>query len=205
MKGFLRRDWYLLALNLRFYLVFTLVMAMLCILSDFKAGFLSLYIALFCVSALIGLFNYDDANRWQGYAAAAPGGRKAQVDARYALALGVTAVATACLLGVCLLSGTAGGWAIALMYGGMILVYMDVVFPLSYRFGNRSRLVMVIILAVVAGGVGVGSSMTVISGGAASRSTALMTAAAVPLVVVGLAGMVISHRVSVAIMEKKEL
>lgn len=204
MKGFLWRDGYLLALNIKFYLIFTAAMAALCVFSDFKAGFLLFYVMLFCASSLIGLFSYDEVNHWQGYAAAAPHGRKAQVDARYALALLVSGVGTAFLLALCLLSKMAGGWAMALLYGGMMLIYIDVVFPLSYRFGNKSRLIMILILAVLAGGIGVGSSMVVISGGMDSDKTSLAVAA-VPLVAMGLVGMVISHRVSVAIMERKEL
>lgn len=204
MKGFLRRDASLLALNIKFYLIFTAAMAALCVFSDFKAGFLLFYVMLFCASALIGLFSYDEVNQWQGYAAAAPHGRKAQVDARYVLALLVSAAGTAFLLALCLLGKISGGWAMAFLYGGMMLVYIDVVFPLSYRFGNKSRLIMIIILAAVAGGIGIGSSMMVVSGGMGGDQ-ATMAAAAVPLVTIGLVGMAISHRVSVAIMKRKEL
>ena len=201
MKGFLRRDWYLLALNIRFYLIFTAAMASLSVFSDLKAGFLLFYVMIFCASSLIGLFSYDEVNHWQAYAAAAPHGRKAQVDARYALALLVSTVGTAFLLALYLLSGE---WATALLYGGMMLVYIDVVFPLSYRFGGRSRLIMIIILAVVAGGIGVGSSMMVISNGRGGDQIALV-AVSVPLVAVGLVGMVISRCISVAIMKRQEL
>lgn len=204
MKGFMRRDGYLLALNIRFYLVFMLAMAVLCVVSDFKVGFLFFYITLFCASALIGLFSYDEVNHWQAYAAAVSQGRKAQVDARYVLALLVNVGGTAFLLLLCLLSKMTGGWAVALMYGGMMLVYVDIVFPLSYRFGTKSRLIMIMILAAVAGGIGVGSSMMVISGGMDSNTTTL-AAAAVPLAAIGLAGMAISHRISRAIMIHKEL
>lgn len=204
MKGFLRRDGYLLALNLKFYLVFAAALAVLCVFSDFEASFLSFYIMIFCTSSLIGLFSYDEVNHWQGYAAAAPNGRKAQVDARYAIALWMSAGEIALLLVLCLLSKMSGGWAVALMYGGMMLVYVDIVFPLSYHFGARSRLVMILILAAVAGGIGVGSSMMVISGGPDSHKAGLATVAA-PLIGLGLVGMVISHRVSVAIMKRKEL
>lgn len=204
MKGFLKRDWYLLALNIRFYLIFVAAMAVLSIF-NFKVGFLLFYIMLFCTSALIGLFSYDEFNHWQGYAAAAPHGRKAQVDARYALALLVCAGATAFLLAICLWSKAASSWVMALMCGGMMLIYVDIVFPLSYRFGSKSRLIMIIILGVMAGGIGVGGSMTVISGRIDSDKTALVVAAAVPLVPIGLVGMAISHRISVAIMKRKEL
>lgn len=204
MKGFMRRDGSLLALNIRFYLVFMLAMAFLCMVNACNAGFLFFYIMLFCASALIGLFSYDEANHWQAYAVTAPNGRKAQVDARYALALLVSVGGTVFLLALCLLSKTLGSWALALMYGGMMLVYVDVVFPLSYRFGTKSRLIMIIILAAMAGIIGMGSSMMVISGGPNSDKASLAPVA-IPLIGIGLVGMVASHRVSVAIMKRKEL
>lgn len=204
MKGFLRRDGHLLMLNMKFYLVFAVALAALSVFSDFaQAGFLLFYIMLFCASALIGLFSYDEMNGWQGYAAAAPHGRKAQVDARYALALLVCGGVAIFLVVLGLLSRVSGGWAMALLYGGMMLIYIDLVFPLSYRFGSKSRLIMILILAVTAGGIGVGSSTVILSGGADDK--AAFAAATVPLAAIGLIGMVISHRISVAVMKAKEL
>jgi len=203
MKGFLRRDLYFLALNGKFYLCFMGIMAILAAFTDFSASFLYLYATIFCSSSVIGLFNYDEANHWGAYAAAVPNGRRAQVDARYLVGLLVTAVAMAVMLLVSLLSSEVGGWAMVLLYGGVGLVYLVVVCPLQYHFGARSRLVMIILIAALAGAFGVVGSAAIISGGMDSDKSPLLPWALF-LVAVGLVGLVVSRQISLRIVAKKE-
>ncbi len=203
MKGFLRRDLYFLAINGKFYLCFMGVMTILAVFTDFSASFLYLYAVVFCASSLIGLFNYDDANHWSAYAAAVPGGRRAQVDARYLVGLLATGAAVAVMLLVSLLSREEGGWAMVLLYGGMGLVYLAFIDPLEYYFGVRSRLVMIILIAALAGVFGAMGAVGIISGGVdADKSPRL--AVALPLIAVGLVGLVVSRQISLRIVAKKE-
>lgn len=203
MKGFLKRDLYFLAINGKFYLCFIGVMAILALFTDFKMSFLYLYAAIFCASSVISLFNYDEANHWSAYAAAVPDGRRVQVTARYLVALAVDGVAVAVMLLVSLLGKERGGWALALLYGGLGLVYLAVACPLQYRFGIRSRLAMIILIAALAGVFGAVGSIGILSGGIDSDKSP-MVAVALPLIAVGLVGLVISYRVSVGIVARKE-
>ncbi len=158
MKGFLRQDLYHLALNTRFYLFFLAAMVVMVALTDMDASFLHFYLTIFSASALLSLFNYAAANHWQSYAAAVPGGRKAQVDGRYVLALLAWAAVTALVLAVSFLSGPEemnGGWLAAIVMGAILLLYVDLAFPLNYRFGPRSRVVFIVIIAAAAGLLGV--------------------------------------------------
>lgn len=203
MKGFLKRDLYLLALNGKFYLCFMGIFAILGIFTDFSMSFLYLYAVIFCASSVIGLFNYDEANHWGAYAAAVPDGRRAQVDARYLAALTVTGAAVVIMLLISLLSREAGGWAMALLYGGMGLVYLAITCPVQYRFGSHGRLVMIILIAALAGAFGVAGSIGILSGGIDSDKSP-MVMIALPLIAAGAVGMAISRRISLHIVAKKE-
>lgn len=203
MIGFLKRDLFLQVTNLGFYLAFLAAMGIMTVFSDMDASFLFLYAMIFCASALASLFSYDEVNHWQAYAAAVPNGRRDQVRGRYTMALTLSVVVSAVLLAATLLGGQAENWSLALLYAGMLLVYVDVMFPLSYRFGSKSRLAMIILLAATAGIMGIGGSMLVLSGGP-DKGLSPFNGAAVVLVSCGLVGMVVSYGISVAIMKRKE-
>lgn len=203
MKGFLRRDLYLLAINGKFYLCFMGVFAILALFTDFSMSFLYLYATIFCASSIMGLFSYDEANHWGAYAAAVPHGRRAQVDARYLAGVLVTGIAMAVMLLISLLTREAGSWALVLLYGGMGLVYLTFMCPLEYYFGVRSRLAMIILIAVLAGAFGVAGSIGIISGGIDSDKSP-MVMVALPLIAVGLVGLVISRQISLGIVRRKE-
>lgn len=203
MIGFLKRDLFLQVTNLGFYLVFLAAMGVMTIFSHMDASFLFLYAMIFCASALASLFSYDEVNGWQAYAAAVPNGRRDQVRGRYAMALTLSVVVSVVLLVATLLSGQPENWSLTLLYAGMLLAYVDVMFPLSYRFGNKSRLVMIILLAGTAGIMGVGGSMLILSGGP-DKGMSPFNGAAIALVVCGLVGMAVSYGISVAIMKRKE-
>lgn len=203
MRGFFKRDLFLQASNAGFYLVFLAAMSLMTFFAEMNVSFLFLYAMIFSASALASLFSYDEINSWQAYAAAAPSGRKAQVTGRYALALALSAIVTAIILAGTLLGKAPENWSIALMCTGMLLIYVDVMFPLSYRFGTKSRLAMIILLALVAGVMGIGGSMLVLSGGLDKELSSLGGAAGL-LVVVGLVGMAVSYSISLAIMKRKE-
>ncbi len=202
MKGFLKQDLYHLALNTKFYLVFVVGMVTLVVTTDMIASFLNFYLVIFSASALLSLFNYDAANHWQSYAAAVPGGRKAQVDGRYVLALLAWAAVTALVLAVSFLSGPDemnGGWQTAVVMGAILLLYVDLAFPLNYRFGPRSRVVFILIMAtgisIMGAGMAGGENFAVFSNSVAP--TLLLLAA-------GLALMPASYAISRVIVARRE-
>lgn len=210
MKGFLKRDLYLMLPNVRFYLFFLVILggffAFKGISGDsFSSGisFFGFYVAIFAASSILGLFSYDEMNHWQSYAAAAPGGRRGQVDGRYAVALLVGVGTTVLLMLFFLLARAFEDVPTALLYGGLFLVYLDVALPVGYRFGASSRMVMIILIGVMAGVAGGGGAMLALSSGAAWAG--IPPFVGIFLTAVGLVGMVVSRGISLRIMEKKEL
>ena len=72
MTGFLKRDYYLISGTLKFYVLFMAAFIILAVFTDFNSSFLSLYVVIFAMSSVMGLFSYDDMSRWTAYGAAAP-------------------------------------------------------------------------------------------------------------------------------------
>lgn len=203
MKGFLKRDFSLISGNIRWYLFFIVLLGVLAIFTDMNSGFVMLYATIFAMSSVTGLFNYDEFNHWTAYAAVVPNGRKDMVTARYVLLLLVTAgvVLIQMLMGV--LARETGSLEAAALYGGIILLYSAISMPVSYYFGGtKARVVTVVLIALLAAGVGIGSSLlniTSIHGGLRLPPATLL------LPVLGLAALAVSYRVSLGVMAKKEL
>jgi len=204
VKGFMKRDFYLMVPNLKFFGFVLAAFAILVVFTDFQVTFLALYATIFCMSAFVGLFNYDEVNHWQAYAAATPNGRREQVDGRYALALLMCGAITLFMLAASLLSGEKASIELCLIYGGGALLYIDVLMPVSYRFGgNKSRTVILVIVVACSAAIGAGGAIAGMSsygsGGFSLRWLVL------PVLGVGLLGMWVSRMISIKVMEHKEL
>lgn len=207
MKGFFRRDVALLAVNARFYFFFVLCFGVLAAFTHFSSGFVSLYVMIFTAASIMNLFGYDDVNRWQGYAATAPNGRRAMVDARYLLCLCLAALVFLLQLLLGALNGGGEALALAGVYGGVFLLYAAILLPLSYRFGGtRGRFVMLILVGVFSGLVAAAGSAMIL-GQAATAGWRLKGLGwfALPLLGLGLTAQGISWWVSRGIMTRKEL
>lgn len=205
MKGFFKRDIYLMLPNLRFYLIFIVVIAAVALFNSEMNSFLSFYVALFSSSSILGLFSYDEFNHWNGYAAAVPGGRGRMVDARYLVALTTTALifVTMALLNMFSPGGFLGGLGLSALYSGMTLVYLAFALPISYRFGShKSR---IILIAFIAGGAGCLGAIVSLStrGGGTVGGMAFSTLGFV-LFAIGLAFLAVSWLISRRIMGRKE-
>lgn len=203
MTGFLKRDFYLLSGNLGFYAVTLAVFAILALFTDFSTSFFALYVLIFGMSSILGLFSYDDFNHWTAYGAAVSSGRSAMVNARYLLSL-LAAVGMAViqlLLG--LVSREEGTVPMTAIYSGVFLLYASLALPVSYYFGGtKGRTVMIVIIALLAGAVGVGGSILSISNVHGNLRLPPLT---LLLPLLGLAALALSRRVSLGIMERKEL
>lgn len=203
MTGFLKRDLSLQAVNAKFYLCFVLAFAGLAVFTDFSAAFASLYLVIFSGTSIMSLFSYDEANHWEAYAAAAPNGRRAMVDARYLLAAGIGVVVFLfqLLLGIL---DKSDQLETALLYTGAFFLYAAVILPISYRFGGtKSRIVMIVVVAAFSALIAVSAtSLHVFADG---DPLALLGVLPVVLPLAGAAVLAISHRISRHIMDKKEL
>lgn len=214
MSGFLKRDLSLQAVNAKFYLCFVLAFAGLAVFTDFAASFASLYLVIFAGTSIMSLFSYDEANHWEAYAAAVPGGRRAMVDARYLLVTGIGGVVFLFQFLLELFSRdnprydliyhTADFFFTALLYAGVFLLYAAVILPISYRFGGtKSRIVMIVVVAAFSALIAVcATSLEVFAEG-----QRLVVRDSLPFLtpVLGVTALLISHRISRHIMDKKEL
>lgn len=203
MMGFLKRDLFLQMVNLKFYLCFLLAFLLLSTLSDFSANFASIYLVIFSATGVTSLFSYDEANHWEAYAAAA-GGRLRAVDARYVLSilLGLVVFLFQLLLGILNRSNQLD---IAILYGSAFFLYAAVVLPISYRFGGtKSRVIMIV---AVGGFTGLAAIVT--TAFQSSSDSALLSGLSglfsVIFPFVCLLALAVSHRISRAIMARKEL
>lgn len=205
MKGFLRRDLTFLLLNLRFYAAFILILSVLAVFRNRISGFLSLYIVIFSMSAVISLSNFDEANGWLSYAAAVPHGRRDMVEARYRTAILVSLVTMAVMALLGLLDG---GFSLDTLgtvglFGGVCLAYSAICIPLTYRFGgNRSRLILVALVAVVAALLGMGA---VVVGLVSNFGAFLPPSTSLLILAAGALLLALSRPLSLRIMAKKEL
>ena len=193
MTGFLKRDFYLISGTLRLYILLIGLLALFATFSDFNISFLSLYMVIFAMSGMMGLFSYDDMNRWQAYGAAVPAGRRAMVDARCLLAvlLAVWVAAVQFLLGLL--------WR----EEGALSMAAAVSLPVFYRFGGtKARTVMIAIVAALSSLIGMGATALQLSGGF-GRVFPSVAIFALPLT--GLAALALSRRISIGIMERKKL
>lgn len=203
MMGFLKRDLSLQAVNAKFYLCFVLAFAGLAVFSDFSAAFASLYLVIFAGTSIMSLFSYDETNHWDAYAAAAPGGRKAMVDARYLLAVGIGVVVFLFQLILGILDKS-DQLETALLYTGAFLLYAAVILPIAYRFGGtRSRIVMIVVVAAFSALIAIGAtSLQIFTDG---DPLAILGHLPALLPLVGAAVLAVSHRISRHIMDNKEL
>lgn len=202
MMGFLKRDLSLQMVNAKFYLCFILAFAALAAFSDFSAAFASLYLVILSGTSIMSLFNYDEANHWEAYAAAAPNGRRTMVDARYLLAVGIGVVVF--LFQLVLGLDKSNQLETALLYAGAFLLYAAVILPIAYRFGGtKSRMVMIVVVGLFSAVIALtATSLHIFTDGDPLAILGLLPLLALPL---GAAALLISHRISRHIMAKKEL
>ncbi len=202
MKGFLKRDLYLMLPNLRVYGFFLLLIVCVSLFVEVHTGdFFWFYLTIFSAASILGLFSYDEANHWQAYAAAAPDGRRQQVNGRYAAAF-LVGGAQMVLMSFFLLFSRAGNISEAFLCSGLFFLYADIALPVSYRFGNNSRVVMIVLVAAIAGLVGAGSAVLGIVSGAGGG---IPFGLEYVLPAVGLAAFPLSRHISVGILERKAL
>lgn len=203
MNGFLKRDFYLISASIRIYLLFIAAFGILVVFTDMSSGFMMLYVAIFAMSSMTGLFNYDEFNHWTAYAATVPNGRRDMVKARYVLLLLVTAGVTVIQLLVGTLAREAGSLGTAALYSGMILIYAAISMPVGYYFGGtRARMVTVVLVAFIAGAAAIFGTFLNISThfGKVSLPPEFLF-----LPILGLGLVAVSYRVSLGVMAKKEL
>ena len=214
MIGLVDMDFLVQRKTLWYYLVLTALYAVLATSGGMGMGMGVLAAMTMLVGVLLptSAFAYDEQAKWDGYAAALPGGRRDMVRGRYLFALTcvlsggaltVTAMGVVSLLG--LGEDVPGIVLAAVVCTGMALLIDCVLLPLLFRFGaEKSRIIMMILFAVVFGAVALLGA--VLSARTEIREpvgwlTAVLPVLAITLLV-GAAS--VSYRISLRICMKKE-
>ncbi len=209
MSGLLKKDLLLLKAGWKSYALMVMVYAV----CGFAAnpGFFSAMMSVMLLVLPLNAFSADEQSKWDGYAAALPGGRRAMVRSRYQLVLLVAAA-------VFVLSLVMNGiiaWKEGLPYGELVFAALVtvavglladcIICPLMFKYGvAKGRVVMLIGVGAVVGLVIIVSTMSF--GGSVWRAftgggQALLI---VLLLAVMIAAPIVSYRCSLKICEKKE-
>ena len=211
MMGLVKKDFYLAAGLARSYLIVAAIFLVLSLAGIYEFSFLSSFMGLLCIMLPVNVFSYDEQAKWDKYAAALPGGRRAVVQARYVFTLIVSAGAV--VLGgavgaaACLLDPTAGEtlWEMVLSTaaGGSVGILLNaVMLPLMFKFGvQKGRLYLALVLAILFGAFLGG--VAALASAVQEPSVLILPLAAIPAA--GLLALVPSYFLSLRIFRKKDL
>ncbi len=211
MMGLVKKDFYLAAGLARSYLIVAAIFLVLSLAGIYEFSFLSSFMSLLCIMLPVNVFSYDEQAKWNKYAAALPGGRRAVVQARYVFTLIVSAGAV--VLGgavgaaACLLDPTAGEtlWEMVLSTaaGGSVGILLNaVMLPLMFKFGvQKGRLYLALVLAILFGAFLGG--VAALASAVQEPSVLILPLAAIPAA--GLLALVPSYFLSLRIFRKKDL
>lgn len=211
MMGLVKKDFYLAAGLARSYLIVAAIFLVLSLAGIYEFSFLSSFMSLLCIMLPVNVFSYDEQAKWDKYAAALPGGRRAVVQARYVFTLIVSAGAE--VLGgavgaaACLLDPTAGEtlWEMVLSTaaGGSVGILLNaVMLPLMFKFGvQKGRLYLALVLAILFGAFLGG--VAALASAVQEPSALILPLAAIPAA--GLLALVPSYFLSLRIFRKKDL
>ena len=211
MMGLVKKDFYLAAGLARSYLIVAAIFLVLSLAGIYEFSFLSSFMSLLCIMLPVNVFSYDEQAKWDKYAAALPGGRRAGVQARYVFTLIVSAGAV--VLGgavgaaACLLDPTTGEmlWEMVLSTaaGGSVGILLNaVMLPLMFKFGvQKGRLYLALVLAILFGAFLGG--VAALASAVQEPSVLILPLAAIPAA--GLLALVPSYFLSLRIFRKKDL
>ena len=160
MKGLFIKDWRLMGRQVKMMLLFILVFLVLFSTTMDDIQFLSGLYTMIFVFLPINCFAYDEMCHFDKFAACTPLPVSRIVLTRYLAALSVGGAGILLIGGVQsviqLIKKTEPGAVLSnllllLIYFGVAVLMMSVLFPLMYKFGtNRSRLIMLLVFAVPA-------------------------------------------------------
>lgn len=203
MTGFLKRDLYLTRGNMLFYLLIVAAFILISLFTELNSSFVAVYLVVFAMSCVMGLFSYDDMNRWQAYGAATSAGRRAMVNARYLLIILLALVVAGIQLLLLWADRVTESLPLMAVYSGTFLLYASLTIPVCYHFGGtKARTVMVVAVAVMAALVGMGGTILNVS---SNHSRLSLPPVILFLPLIGGAALFLSWHISLSIMAKKEL
>jgi hypothetical protein len=215
MKGLVLKDLYAVIRSWKTLLLMALLYGALSLFSG--AGYSAYLLALFLMILPMSTFSADELARWDGFAAALPGGRRAVVRSKYLLLLLVAAAALVLSMILNLLSlltgredGSFGERMLtALAFTWIGLLVNAAAYPFLFRYGSqKGRIYLAVAVGLVCGLGAVGmvllslddSTLWTLLGSLHLPLDAVVAAAVLLLA----AALGLSYRVSCGIYEKKE-
>lgn len=215
MKGLLIKDWKLMKNQKQFFLLIFIISL---VLLNSNSYFVVMYMTMLCAFFTISTISYDEYDNGGAYLFTLPFTRKLYVREKYALGglLAVIPWAVTSLL-VFLYSSfthrvesTAEWWAVVSVYLVLVLLMEAVMLPIYLKYGNeKGRIVMIVTMAVLsAGAVG---TIKLLNKANIPMEEIIETVTHTHIAEVALlavlflvAVFMVSYRISVGIVEKKE-
>lgn len=158
MNGLIVKDFIVLKHNIKFYLMLTILYAIIGMFSDLSSFVLGL-VAVLGISFILGSFGYDEEAKWDQYALSLAVTRREMVRAKYLVAFlltGITVVISFVLTLISqLIHGNLDIMQLLLYLGvffAVMLLMTALILPCIYRFGaEKGRAVMILCILAVAG------------------------------------------------------
>ncbi len=209
MSGLLKKDLFLLKAGRKGYLLMVVIYAVCGIVGN--PGFFGAMVTVLLLILPMNAFAADEQSKWDGYAAALPGGRKTMVKSKYQLVL--LTVAAGLILAALVNLVIAGKEN--LPYGELMLAALGstvlglaancITCPLMFKYGvSKGRIAMLICAGAIAGIIMIGTTMSF--GGSLIRAAVAGGWAVMVVLILAaiIAAFVLSYRWSLKICEKKE-
>lgn len=202
----LRSYWKTYGLLVAFYAVFSFTGS---------ATFFSSMMSVILFIVPLSSFSADELARWDKFAAALPGGRRAVVNAKYQfllmLMVGIVLIACVINLLVSLVRRETDAsfpdlMVAALSCGGVGLLLNCVLYPFLFKYGTqKARIAMAIIFGVVFALIAMGLAAVNLGGGISALELTFspVTVTAIAVVVL-VAAVLLSYRLSCRIYENRE-
>ena len=214
MMGLVYKDIMVMKKQICYYLAFFVVYGFLSVTGVLPLGtILGAMVAMVGIMVPMSAMAYDEQAKWDKFAAATPVGRRGIVGGKYLLALltiGTTGLLSSAVALVLLLTGLADGdvveFLLSILGCALAAVFLNaVLLPIIFHFGvEKSRVLFLILFALIFGGVGLLSWAAQKSGGLhlPQLSTPLVFAV---LLAAAVAALAVSYPISLGIMGRKEL
>lgn len=211
MSGLILKDLYNSSKNIRYYLCFTLLFAVMGIYMKYPS-YICFIETVVGISLCISSFSYDEHYSWDIYALSLPVDRKTMVAAKYLelllLAVGITLVcivlsgASALILHMDVLEPVLASYSCLCV----LMVILSVLLPFLYKMGvERAR----VIFLVIFGSIGVGGILLSRYSGQVDDFLEMMPDLSFPGVIGGVTLAIVvlyllSYRISLGIYRKKQ-
>ncbi len=214
MKALFLADLYQMKMHFKYYGFFVLLSAVIAVGGGIggvggMGMFFPIYAVLMCSVLGTSLMQLDEQSRWNIYVQALPCSRRDQVSSKYAVTLACTGAVWVLFLLIYTALALAGymDWSLVLALGELLLLIgllaPSISLPPMFRWGSaKGRVIYVVLVVVLASGMGATFSAPDMAGGAVELPGPVAAALTVLVPVALFAG---SWALSVRWYEKREL